>query len=201
MNMLAHVRSFLFIFAHFGALSALLPEPTRKDICCWRPHAPGRSQNPLHREAYARVTNVPRNEACFPTNASHSLPAASFHTDAPSFPPGCPLCGGGAPCALNGKTDQKAFWVFTVAFWRLRPPSSASLPAACSRFNASAKDLLLAQGVPDRPAVFGAAAIAGFFAAFFSLPCARRGAAGRGCCRRAAGSIRHFLTLYDSICT
>ena len=40
-------------------------------------------------------------------------------------------------------------------------------------FNASAKDLLLAQGVPDRPAVFGAAAIAGFFAAFFSLPCLR----------------------------
>merc|ERR1712228_922003 len=37
-------------------------------------------------------------------------------------------------------------------------------------FNASAKDFLQSQGVTGAPQVFGASAIAGFFASFFSLP-------------------------------
>merc|ERR1712187_860331 len=37
-------------------------------------------------------------------------------------------------------------------------------------FNASAKDWLSAAGVTGQPQVFGASAIAGFFASFFSLP-------------------------------
>merc|ERR1711972_233833 len=37
-------------------------------------------------------------------------------------------------------------------------------------FNASSKDLLKNQGVTGAPQVFGASAIAGFFASFFSLP-------------------------------
>merc|ERR1719476_195077 len=37
-------------------------------------------------------------------------------------------------------------------------------------FNASSKDLLQAMGVTGAPLVFGASAIAGFFASFFSLP-------------------------------
>jgi len=37
-------------------------------------------------------------------------------------------------------------------------------------FNASSKDILQAQGVTGAPLVFGASAIAGFFASFFSLP-------------------------------
>merc|ERR1712190_58821 len=37
-------------------------------------------------------------------------------------------------------------------------------------FNASSKDLLKSQGVTGAPQVFGASAIAGFFASFFSLP-------------------------------
>merc|ERR1712007_387455 len=37
-------------------------------------------------------------------------------------------------------------------------------------FNASGKDLLQSMGVTGAPQVFGASAIAGFFASFFSLP-------------------------------
>merc|ERR1712183_78425 len=37
-------------------------------------------------------------------------------------------------------------------------------------FNASAKDQLQSMGVTGAPQVFGASAIAGFFASFFSLP-------------------------------
>jgi solute carrier family 25 oxoglutarate transporter 11 len=37
-------------------------------------------------------------------------------------------------------------------------------------FNASSKDLLESNGIKGAPAVFGASAIAGFFASFFSLP-------------------------------
>merc|ERR1711935_1269397 len=37
-------------------------------------------------------------------------------------------------------------------------------------FNASGKDFLKSQGVTGAPQVFGASAIAGFFASFFSLP-------------------------------
>merc|ERR1712113_1338468 len=37
-------------------------------------------------------------------------------------------------------------------------------------FNASGKDFLQSQGVTGAPQVFGASAIAGFFASFFSLP-------------------------------
>merc|ERR1712190_581461 len=37
-------------------------------------------------------------------------------------------------------------------------------------FNASGKDLLASMGVTGAPQVFGASAIAGFFASFFSLP-------------------------------
>merc|ERR1719168_483154 len=37
-------------------------------------------------------------------------------------------------------------------------------------FNASSKDLLKSQGITGAPQVFGASAIAGFFASFFSLP-------------------------------
>merc|ERR1711941_30565 len=37
-------------------------------------------------------------------------------------------------------------------------------------FNASGKDLLKSMGVTGAPQVFGASAIAGFFASFFSLP-------------------------------
>merc|ERR1719484_196123 len=37
-------------------------------------------------------------------------------------------------------------------------------------FNAQSKDFLKSQGVTGAPQVFGASAIAGFFASFFSLP-------------------------------
>jgi len=57
-----------------------------------------------------------------------------------------------------------------MAGWLPTSTRAMALNFGMLAFNASSKDLLKSQGVSGAPLTFGASAIAGFFASFFSLP-------------------------------
>merc|ERR1711963_539107 len=57
-----------------------------------------------------------------------------------------------------------------MAGWIPTSTRAMALNFGMLAFNASSKDLLASQGVTGAPLTFGASAIAGFFASFFSLP-------------------------------